>query len=813
MGRRSELVEKHTVRVGRANKSEFKVACVHCRGAGIETQFVSRTDAVIRHLNQCQVYQGPLPTIMITERVNGNQHGDYTNPIPPPHANAHSTHNYSGANFVSNGHDSGDTIPMLIYGGSTGGNIHNGEGFSVGETVNSNNSSNSGLPLGEFNNSTSYSRYKRPRRSITADLNSATTVRDEIGSVEISGANKDYSNNSSGHPNKQWVEQMERQILRAIVSTGMPFNAVEDSAFREMIQTLSPNLQTNPDLIPTRASLSGRILMEADSSLKADSLRELGNCKWLTLTVDCWKNCSQRNILGYVLRTPTNRSLVWEWKDVTATVNNDSDGNNNVGVSYESVVTVAQHPDLESKVACTVVTENAQRAFYGTVKELNWSDNSDGQGYRKDDNNSSNNSENPPIATLTLACYDEEIRDMLGDCLLSLPGMREALMFASEVTSVFKGSPDGRNVLQRSKLEGIAANKRNNEEDKGPMVYRQTVDGSNENNGLESEDLENVIEEDPLRLILQYNQFVSRALALINELPQGNSSGNPVVPPSGSVDDSQFLTLIHAACEITGALSDYGSRGNPKLRMVLPAASRLWNALEEATHVAATVSSAIQAAKYALNKRLQSWDLKLLILSTLFDPAIKRSLFNSNVVTTPLIISLCEETYRRLFSEDPSQALVASFLQYLQDDAWPFSDHKYDSASLDSFYWSPLVKSDHPELARLALRLESCVVDAVDPEKLFDDMGRIHSALRTMTSAQKTNNGQGSSMERVHRERNKDPETLAEFLANHEPKFGKCTTLLPFEADRQEFSFETLFANPTTSSSIPLLGDHELPYS
>lgn len=693
-------MEKHTVRVGRANKSEFKVACIHCRGAGIESQFVSRTDAVIRHLNQCQAYQGPLPTLMVTERVNTN------------HGGAPATAEVGVGDGIDRVAAANDGSAMLLYGGYHGNG--NGGGLPTPQAQPPATSSN-----GNNNNNNN----KRRRRSMDP---------------------------GEEYPGRQWISRMERQVLRALVSTGSSFNAVEDIAFRGMLENLCPTLQNHPELIPTKASLSGRILMEADRSLKTETLNEISQCKWVTLTVDCWKNCAQRMILGYVLRTPTGRSLAWEWNDVT----------NTERVSYETVVAVARHPDLAAKVAGVVITDSARRFLL------------------MDDGSSS-------ASIIQIGCYDQDIRSMLGDCLLALPGMRDALSFASTVTRLLRDSPEGRHALGRARRE---------------------LNGGNEQQDKAEED---AMDDDPLRTLLQYNEAVSRGLYILS-----TQAEMPLFPPnSGSVDDGQFITLIHAACELTGALSDYRRNGSPKLRMVLPAAYRLWTALDEAAHVAGTPSQTIQEVKYTLNSRLQSWDLRLLILSTIFDPAIKRSIFNPQVITTPMAISLCEEAYRRLFFEEPSQSLVASFLQYLQDDAWPFSDHKYDTVALDTFYWSPLVKSDHPELARLALRLESCVVDMVDPEKLFDEMGRIHAALRSSDTA----TGTTRSSERVHREANKDPETLSQFLMSHEQSYGRTGPSLS-----QEFTFETLFAPPEIpappgngapgTSSLPLLGDHDLAY-
>lgn len=477
--------------------------------------------------------------------------------------------------------------------------------------------------------------------------------------------------------------------------------------------------------------------MDADTELKDTISQHVRGCKWLTLTADSWINSSGRPIVAYVMRTPMAKSFAWEWED-TASVPNGV-----AAITAKKLLDIVHNSALIGKVSAVVVTDRARAlADEGLVTA-------------------------PPmsIGLKMIEDYDEEIQMMVADCLLSLQGMKEAMVISNDIVSLLMES-EVRQTLLRNHQQEL------NEPITG-FNYPITTQWSTTAEGLKT--------------LLQSNQSVSRTLYSIGHdasLPEATRESTRILRESMDVP---FLTLLHAASELVGALSSYQEESKAlngtRLRMILPAAQRIWIALEDSSNFA-TVTPDIAHVKMTLNKRLQSWDLDLLILATILDPNVKRWIFNKSLITPEMVVAMAEREFETLFDTPPSPSLTRSLLQYLEGAQWPFleSQQKINPLSLYSTYWGTLEKTEHYELVRLAQRLESCVVSAVDPERLFRDMGSIHAALRGEDS---TGEARGN-------------EILGQFLEHHEANFGRSKGP---KDDR--YTFEDLFS--VDLGPLPLL--------
>jgi hypothetical protein len=195
------------------------------------------------------------------------------------------------------------------------------------------------------------------------------------------------------------------------------------------------------------------------------------------------------------------------------------------------------------------------------------------------------------------------------------------------------------------------------------------------------------------------------------------------------------LNLLPYAIKLMESLIDYQdqSKNGTRLRMVLPAAFKFYTALVDIESKSGENINTSEL-KLLVNGRLQTWDIKLLILATIFDPNVRQTIFNKNVVNTKLLIEICEDVHLPLFGSECSTILTQSFVKYLNGEGWPFSDEKFNAFPVD-WYWKPLTKNDFEELSRLGSRLESFIVGGVDADKLFKDMGSIHSVLKSTDSS------------------------------------------------------------------------------
>ncbi|CAN6675086.1 hypothetical protein TRVA0_085S00144 [Trichomonascus vanleenenianus] len=626
MGRRSELVDKHTIRVGRANKSEFKVACRHCREAGQEVHFVSRTDAVLRHLNVCRHYTGQIPLSPAQQLHQQQQQGRFK-----PHA-PHAPHpelniSVTTADAMAAGLNAASPRPAAYWGGALVPAKRSSDGSHV------------------------------PR---------ATAA---------------------------WTEQMERLLLQTLVSLGLPFSAVEDRCFRELLEHVNPAFKSDPRLLPTRDALADRIWKAADMQLRSEVMKELNTCKKLTLTLDSWFNCANRQVFAFVMRTPPGKSLAWEWKDVAS---------KSPGELHASLSDITGHIELASKIVGVVVTKSAARYL-----------NSDG-GYTF------------PPETLFLKCYDEELNYLASDCLGVIDQGHSMVSLCNALITFVS------HYLDASLFAGVLGSAT------PPVAFPLRLDSKWAATTA------------CLRVVLNSWDDIRVPLDNAAQL-EPHSAALPSLPPDKAVRRRELAELLRARLDEDGVLARLNAiyalaalmaafyeqsvaANGTRLRMVLPHAAKLYGVVDKLARDSPALVDADFRAQ--LDKRLKTWDVRLLILATVFDPLVKRALFRKDTAVSETAYQACEEAYKKLFGGDTTE-VTKSLLNYMTEDIWPFTDMRFADQSLETFYWEPLVKTDHADLSRLAVRLESCVVSAVDTERLFGDMGSIHSPLKPYVSQPK----------------------------------------------------------------------------
>ena len=140
------------------------------------------------------------------------------------------------------------------------------------------------------------------------------------------------------------------------------------------------------------------------------------------------------------------------------------------------------------------------------------------------------------------------------------------------------------------------------------------------------------------------------------------------------------------------------------------------------------------------------WDLEVLLLATVLDPAIKDWLFNTSTVHMRSLIDIAKRYYHQLFDDKPDCFLTVAFIDYLKDENNnPLSTRSYneefgaipESESRTAF-WDVMVSDPkYAQLSKLALRLESCVCNTAAIEMLFSEMGFLHNRYRNRLNSKK----------------------------------------------------------------------------
>ncbi|CAH1769632.1 9119_t:CDS:2, partial [Entrophospora sp. SA101] len=152
------------------------------------------------------------------------------------------------------------------------------------------------------------------------------------------------------HPNSQKRAQsiLEDHLLRITVSNGLAFRWIESEEVKSLFRWLNPNIR-----LPNRKALSGRILN--DASLKHNSWikEQASNSEYgVTVALDGWSNVVNEKILGVILITNEGETLVWNAYDISGERSRTQEVLQHITLIFE---------DLQSKniMINAVVTDSA----------------------------------------------------------------------------------------------------------------------------------------------------------------------------------------------------------------------------------------------------------------------------------------------------------------------------------------------------------------------------------------------------------------------------------------------------------------------
>ncbi|KAF8593766.1 hypothetical protein BDV93DRAFT_460091 [Ceratobasidium sp. AG-I] len=134
----------------------------------------------------------------------------------------------------------------------------------------------------------------------------------------------------------QWTPELRAQfvvdLVRAVVSSGMSFNCVNDYAFRELLEKWIPGV-----IIPDRRTIGGAALRE--EVLKAEGkIREVVQGKPVTGICDGWRNVSKTSLVACMI-TADFKSYLSRVVDVTA----DRKTSDNLLEIVEATIDHAEH--------------------------------------------------------------------------------------------------------------------------------------------------------------------------------------------------------------------------------------------------------------------------------------------------------------------------------------------------------------------------------------------------------------------------------------------------------------------------------------
>lgn len=112
-----------------------------------------------------------------------------------------------------------------------------------------------------------------------------------------------------GSDRKKTIDNL---VSKVITENNLPFTFVESESFRELLKYTEPNYK------PMCGETVKAIVKERAFSLKSTIKKELGNCKYLSLTTDCWTSLNNESFMAitcnYIDQNWTIKSPVLETK-------------------------------------------------------------------------------------------------------------------------------------------------------------------------------------------------------------------------------------------------------------------------------------------------------------------------------------------------------------------------------------------------------------------------------------------------------------------------------------------------------------------
>jgi hypothetical protein len=138
-----------------------------------------------------------------------------------------------------------------------------------------------------------------------------------------------------------------------------------------------------------------------------------------------------------------------------------------------------------------------------------------------------------------------------------------------------------------------------------------------------------------------------------------------------------------------------------------------------------------------LERRWSQWEQPLLLLSLVLHPQYRISLFNKNIQNLSYThFGQWVNYYYQVWFNTIPQRILREYLSY-QREVYPFDMQTFDQLGRNIIDFWDSAKGEAPELSRLALHLYGICVNSASVERLWSNMGFLHSKRRNRLDVSK----------------------------------------------------------------------------
>jgi hypothetical protein len=147
--------------------------------------------------------------------------------------------------------------------------------------------------------------------------------------------------------------------------------------------------------------------------------------------------------------------------------------------------------------------------------------------------------------------------------------------------------------------------------------------------------------------------------------------------------------------------------------------------------------NALQNFERRLDRRFSQWNFKLLIVAAYLNLHLRLKPFNPAIVKFWDVATWCHELCNAFFTGVDASNLFSELDDY-DNAVGPFSETGGAFYAVNPLkYWSTCAAPSHPIISALGERLLSISINSAAVERLFSEMGAIHSPVRNRLQEQK----------------------------------------------------------------------------
>jgi hAT family protein len=174
-----------------------------------------------------------------------------------------------------------------------------------------------------------------------------------------------------------------------------------------------------------------------------------------------------------------------------------------------------------------------------------------------------------------------------------------------------------------------------------------------------------------------------------------------------------------------------------RLHEVLMAFASIMRAIKHPAFRTGLSDDALQRFEWRLDRRFAQWNSKLLIVAVYLNPHFRLKPFNPAIVRFQDVFDWCHELCGAFFEGMDVSGLFSELLDY-HEAVRPFAEAKVALYAVSPLgYWVRYAASYYPIISALAGRLLSISISSAAVERLFSEMGRIHTPARNRLHEQK----------------------------------------------------------------------------